>query len=416
MTNKQDISEKALQLHAQLRGKLMVHSKVPADSKEALSVLYTPGVAAPCLKIADDKRLAYTYTGKGNSVAVITDGSAVLGLGNIGPDAAMPVMEGKCLLFGEFAGINATPLCVATQEVEEFIRFVELTGPSFGGINLEDISSPRCFEIERRLRKSMDIPVFHDDQHGTAIIVLAGVINALQLLKKSEKTAKVVINGAGAAGLSIANLLLEYGFKDITLCDVNGAVCEGDPALNTAQAAMAKKTNIRHEKGNLAQMLAGKDVFIGVSRGGLVSKEMIAAMADDSIVFAMANPIPEIYPQEAKEAGAAVVGSGRSDFPNQVNNVLVFPGIFRGAIDCHASDISEGMKIAAAKALAAVAQKDGLREDYILPDAFDQRVTIAVAASVAETATKEGIAGHPMTYDEEARLAESFLKAERKSK
>lgn len=416
MTEKNDISEKALQLHRQLKGKLTVQSKVPADSKEALSILYTPGVAAPCLKIEADKRLAYTYTGKGNAVAVITDGSAVLGLGNIGPDAAMPVMEGKCLLFSEFAGINAVPLCAATQDVDEFVRFVQLTGPSFGGINLEDISSPRCFEIERRLRDTMDIPVFHDDQHGTAIIVLAGIINALTLLGKSEKTAAVVINGAGAAGLSIANLLLEYGFEDITLCDINGAVCAGDGSLNTAQAAMACKTNKRHEQGNLGQVLAGKDVFIGVSRGGVVTPDMIASMAKDSIVFAMANPIPEIYPQEAKAAGAAVVGSGRSDFPNQVNNVLVFPGVFRGAIDCHASDISEGMKIAAAKALASVARQDGLRHDYILPDAFDHRVTLAVASAVAETATKEGLAGHAMTYAEETALAKTFLKDENRTK
>lgn len=409
LTDKDDKFKKALQIHAQLHGKLTIHSKLPADSKEALSILYTPGVAAPCLKIADDKELAYTYTGKGNDVAVITDGSAVLGLGNIGPDAAMPVMEGKCLLFSEFAGINAVPLCVDTQDVDEFVRFVQLAGPSFGGINLEDISSPRCFEIERRLRDTMNIPVFHDDQHGTAIIVLAGVINALQFLGKSEKIVKVVINGAGAAGLSIANLLLEYGFKDITLCDVGGAVCDGDPALNKAQAVMAKKTNMRHEKGTLADVMAGKDVFIGVSRGGLVTKNMIASMAAGSIVFAMANPIPEIYPEEAQEAGAAVVGSGRSDFPNQVNNVLVFPGIFRGAIDCHASDISEDMKLAAARALAFVAQKDGLRADYILPDAFDHRVTIAVAASVAAQASEEGIAGHTLTYEEEAVKAEAFL-------
>lgn len=416
LTEENDISEKALQLHSQLKGKLVVQSKVPADSKDALSVLYTPGVAAPCLKIADDKKLAYTYTGKGNAVAVITDGSAVLGLGNIGPDAAMPVMEGKCLLFSEFAGINAIPLCVDTQDVDEFIRFVQLTGPSFGGINLEDISSPRCFEIERRLRDTMDIPVFHDDQHGTAIIVLAGVINALALLGKSEKTAAVVINGAGAAGLSIANLLLEYGFENITLCDVNGAVCAGNTSLNEAQAAMACKTNKCHEEGDLRHILAGKDVFIGVSRGGVVTKDMIASMAKDSIVFAMANPIPEIYPQEAKEAGAAVVGSGRSDFPNQVNNVLVFPGLFRGAIDCRASDISEGMKIAAAKALASVARQDGLRQDYILPDAFDRRVTLAVASAVAETATKEGLAGHAMTYEEETTFANTFLKNKSKIK
>lgn len=411
VTDRNDKFKKALEVHARLHGKLAIHSKLPADTKEALAILYTPGVAAPCMEIADNKELAYTYTGKGNDVAVITDGSAVLGLGNIGPDAAMPVMEGKSLLFSEFAGINAVPLCVDTQDVDEFVRFVQLCGPSFGGINLEDISSPRCFEIEKRLRETMNIPVFHDDQHGTAIIVLAGVINALAYLGKSEKEAQVVINGAGAAGISIATLLLEYGFEDITLCDIHGAVWEGDDRLNPAQAAMAKRTNRRRAQGSLADILVGKDVFIGVSRGGLVTKEMIASMADDNIVFAMANPIPEIYPHEAKEAGASIVGSGRSDFPNQVNNVLVFPGIFRGAIDCHASDISEGMKLAAARAIASVARQEGLREDYILPDAFDHRVTIAVAAAVAECATKEGIAGKPMTYEEEAALADSFLQA-----
>ena len=410
MTDKNEKFKRALEVHAQLHGKLAIHSKLRADSKEALSILYTPGVAAPCLEIAQDKELAYTYTGKGNDVAVITDGSAVLGLGNIGPDAAMPVMEGKCLLFSEFfAGINAVPLCVGTQDVDEFVRFVQLASPSFGGINLEDISSPRCFEIEKRLRETLNIPVFHDDQHGTAIIVLAGVINALEYLGKSAETASVVINGAGAAGISIANLLLEYGFTDVTLCDINGAVCEGDDTLNPAQAAMAKRTNRRHAKGSLKDVLAGKDVFIGVSRGGLVSQEMIASMAEKNVVFAMANPIPEIYPDEAKAAGASVVGSGRSDFPNQVNNVLVFPGIFRGAIDCHASDISEGMKLAAARAIADVAKQDGLREDYILPDAFDHRVTIAVAAAVAEAAANEGIAGNPLTYEEEAAKAEAFL-------
>lgn len=409
MTDKNEKFKRALEVHAQLHGKLAIHSKLRADSKEALSILYTPGVAAPCLEIAQDKELAYTYTGKGNDVAVITDGSAVLGLGNIGPDAAMPVMEGKCLLFSEFAGINAVPLCVGTQDVDEFVRFVQLASPSFGGINLEDISSPRCFEIEQRLRETLNIPVFHDDQHGTAIIVLAGVINALEYLGKSAETASVVINGAGAAGISIANLLLEYGFTDVTLCDINGAVCEGDDTLNPAQAAMAKRTNRRHAKGSLKDVLAGKDVFIGVSRGGLVSQEMIASMAEKNVVFAMANPIPEIYPDEAKAAGASVVGSGRSDFPNQVNNVLVFPGIFRGAIDCHASDISEGMKLAAARAIADVAKQDGLREDYILPDAFDHRVTIAVAAAVAEAAANEGIAGNPLTYEEEAAKAEAFL-------
>jgi malate dehydrogenase (oxaloacetate-decarboxylating) len=405
-----DNFEEALTLHEKLAGKLTVSSRMPADSKEALALLYTPGVAAPCLKIAEDKNLSYTYTGRGNYVAVITDGSAILGLGNIGPEAGMPVMEGKCLLFSEFSGINAVPLCIGTQDVEEIIKFVQLTGPSFGGINLEDISGPRCFEIERRLRETMDIPVFHDDQHGTAIIVLAGVINALKLVGKQKETVQVVINGGGAAGLSIGRLLLEYGFENVTICDINGAIYEGDPSLNPAQAEMAKKTNKQKVQGTLAEIIKGKDVFIGVSRGGLVSQDMIRSMADDAICFAMANPIPEIYPQEAKEAGAKVVGSGRSDFPNQVNNVLVFPGIFRGAMDCHASDISEGMKLAAAEAIAAVAAEDGLREDYILPDAFDKRVTISVAASVAQAATQEGIARCPMTYEEEAAKAKTFMK------
>jgi malate dehydrogenase (oxaloacetate-decarboxylating) len=404
-----DKFDEALTLHESLAGKLVVKSKVHADSKEALALLYTPGVAAPCLKIADDKELSYTYTGRGNFVAVITDGSAVLGLGNIGPEAGMPVMEGKCLLFSEFSGINAIPLCIGTQDVEEIIRFVQLTGPSFGGINLEDISGPRCFEIERRLRESMDIPVFHDDQHGTAIIVLAGIINALKLVGKKASTASVVINGAGAAGLSIARLLLEYGFANITLCDINGALCEGDSDLNPAQAEMAKQTNRNLEKGNLKEILAGKDIFVGVSRGGLVTQDMVRSMSNDAIVFALANPIPEIYPQEAKEAGAKVVGSGRSDFPNQVNNVLVFPGIFRGALDCRANDISESMKLAAATAIAAVAEQDGLREDYILPDAFDKRVAITVAAAVASAARDEGIARHPLTYEEEVVIAKKYI-------
>ena len=392
MTDKNEKFKRALEVHAQLHGKLAIHSKLKADSKEALSILYTPGVAAPCLEIAQDKELAYTYTGKGNDVAVITDGSAVLGLGNIGPDAAMPVMEGKCLLFSEFAGINAVPLCVGTQDVDEFVRFVQLASPSFGGINLEDISSPRCFEIEKRLRETLNIPVFHDDQHGTAIIVLAGVINALEYLGKSAETASVVINGAGAAGISIANLLLEYGFTDVTLCDINGAVCEGDDTLNPAQAAMAKRTNRRHAKGSLKDVLAGKDVFIGVSRGGLVSQDMIASMAEKNVVFAMANPIPEIYPDEAKAAGASVVGSGRSDFPNQVNNVLCFPGLFKGALSVRARDINNEMKLAAAYAIADLITDADRSEENIIPGAFDPRVAEAVANAVAKAARETGVA------------------------
>ena len=401
--------EEALELHKKLAGKLILKSKMRANTKEALSLLYTPGVAAPCLKIAENKADSYVYTGRGNTVAVITDGSAVLGLGNIGPEAGMPVMEGKCLLFNEFAGINAVPLCIGTQDVEEIIRFVQLVGPSFGGINLEDISGPRCFEIERRLRDTMDIPVFHDDQHGTAIVVLAAMINALKVTGKSKEAVKVVINGGGAAGLSIARLLLEYGFVNITICDKNGAICEGDDTLNPAQAELAKMTNKEKQKGILADIIKGRDIFIGVSKGNVVSKDMIASMADKSIVFAMANPIPEIYPAEAQEAGATVVGSGRSDFPNQVNNVLVFPGIFRGAVDCHASDISEGMKLAASEAIAAVAAADGLRTDHILSDAFDERVTIGVAAAVAGKATEEGIAGHPVSAEEEKEIAKRFM-------
>lgn len=401
--------EEALILHEKLAGKLTVRSKMSADSKDALSLLYTPGVAAPCLKIAKDKNLSYTYTGRGNSVAVVTDGSAVLGLGNIGPEAGMPVMEGKCLLFSEFAGINAIPLCIDTQDVEEIIKFVQLAEPSFGGINLEDISGPRCFEIERRLRDTMHIPVFHDDQHGTAIIVLAGIINALKLINKTKENIQIVINGAGAAGLSIANLLLEYGVEDITLCDSKGIICEGDQCLNSAQAEMAKRTNRRHKTGKLADVLPGKNIFIGVSAAGVVTQDMVRSMAKDAVVLAMANPIPEIYPNEAKEAGARIVGSGRSDFPNQVNNVLVFPGIFRGAIDCHASDISEKMKLAAAEAIAAIAEEDGLNEDYILPDAFDKRVALSVAASVAVVAAEEGIAGDPLTYAQEMEKAQHFI-------
>lgn len=401
--------KEALALHEKLAGKISVKSKMRPDTKEKLSILYTPGVAGPCLKIADDKELAYTYTMKGNYIAVVTDGTAVLGLGDIGPEAAMPVMEGKCVLFNEFAGINAIPLCIDTKDPAEIIRFVQQAGPSFGGINLEDISAPRCFAIEQQLRATMDIPVFHDDQHGTAIVVLSGVINALRLTGRSVESVKAVINGAGAAGISIARLLHQYGIKHITLCDIHGAIHKDAEGINQSQREALAFTNPDNETGILAEVIKGKDLFIGVSKGNLVTKDMVKSMAPEAIVFAMANPIPEILPNDAVEAGATVVGSGRSDFPNQVNNVLVFPGIFRGALDCRAKDISEAMKLAAASAIAAVAAEDGLTKEYILPDAFDRRVTLYVAAAVAVAATKEGIAQIPLTYDEELEKATSFL-------
>lgn len=383
-----DVYQESLKLHEEHHGKISVESKVTVENMKDLSLAYTPGVAQPCREIHADEEAVYRYTSKGNLVAVVSDGSAVLGLGNIGPKAAMPVMEGKAILFKEFADIDAFPICLDTQDSEEIIRTVKYLSPTFGGINLEDISAPRCFEIERRLRQELDIPVFHDDQHGTAIVVSAGILNALRLVNKELGSARFVINGAGSAGISIATLLMEIGARDIIMVDRSGILCEGETWMNPAQAAMAEKTNREHLRGTLADAMRGRDVFIGVSAPGIVSAEMVASMNDDAIVFAMANPVPEIMPEEAKKGGARVVATGRSDFPNQINNVLVFPGIFRGALDARADDISEEMKIAAARAIAAIVRDDELSEDYIIPDAFNKAVVQAVAEAVKEAAGK----------------------------
>ena len=383
-----DVYQESLKLHEEHHGKISVESKVTVENMKDLSLAYTPGVAQPCREIHADEEAVYRYTSKGNLVAVVSDGSAVLGLGNIGPKAAMPVMEGKAILFKEFADIDAFPICLDTQDSEEIIRTVKYLAPTFGGINLEDISAPRCFEIERRLRQELDIPVFHDDQHGTAIVVSAGILNALRLVNKELGSARFVINGAGSAGISIATLLMEIGALDIIMVDRSGILCEGETWMNPAQAAMAEKTNREHLRGTLADAMRGRDVFIGVSAPGIVSAEMVASMNDDAIVFAMANPVPEIMPEEAKKGGARVVATGRSDFPNQINNVLVFPGIFRGALDARADDISEEMKIAAARAIAAIVRDDELSEDYIIPDAFNKAVVQAVAEAVKEAAGK----------------------------
>ena len=383
-----DVYQESLKLHEEHHGKISVESKVTVENMKDLSLAYTPGVAQPCREIHADEETVYRYTSKGNLVAVVSDGSAVLGLGNIGPKAAMPVMEGKAILFKEFADIDAFPICLDTQDSEEIIRTVKYLAPTFGGINLEDISAPRCFEIERRLRQELDIPVFHDDQHGTAIVVSAGILNALRLVNKELGSARFVINGAGSAGISIATLLMEIGARDIIMVDRSGILCEGERWMNPAQAAMAEKTNREHLRGTLADAMRGRDVFIGVSAPGIVNAEMVASMNDDAIVFAMANPVPEIMPEEAKKGGARVVATGRSDFPNQINNVLVFPGIFRGALDARADDISEEMKIAAARAIAAIVRDDELSEDYIIPDAFNKAVVQAVAEAVKEAAGK----------------------------
>ncbi len=376
------VDETAVFLHKQWNGKIETCAKAPVKNREDLSIAYTPGVAAPCRIIAEDKEQAYNYTLKANTVAVVSDGSAVLGLGNIGPLAALPVMEGKCVLFKEFGGVNAFPIVLDTQDPDEIVAAVKAIAPTFGGINLEDISAPRCFEIEERLKKELDIPVFHDDQHGTAIVVLAGIINALKVVGKDKEKCKVVVNGAGSAGVAITKLLLRYGFKDVTMCDREGIIGPEYPNLNWMQQKMTKVTNLSHATGTLADAMVGADIFVGVSAPGIVSKEMVASMAKDSILFAMANPTPEIMPNEAKEAGARVIGTGRSDFPNQVNNVVAFPGIFRGVLEARATAITEEMKLAAANAIADLVDEDTLSDDFILPEAFDPRVAVAVSNAI----------------------------------
>ncbi len=375
-------NEKALELHRQWQGKLETVSKTPVKSREDLSLAYTPGVAEPCKVIAKDKEAAYTYTWKSNTVAVVSDGSAVLGLGNIGPYAAMPVMEGKAVLFKEFGGVNAVPICLDTQDTEEIIKAVTYLAPGFGAINLEDISAPRCFEIEERLKEILDIPVFHDDQHGTAIVVLAGIINALKVVHKKKENCKVVVNGAGSAGVAITKLLLTYGFCNIILCDKVGIIGKHTEGLNWMQQKMTEVTNPNNETGTLADALKGADIFVGVSAPNIVTPDMVSSMNQDSILFAMANPVPEIMPDAAKAAGARVVGTGRSDFPNQVNNVVAFPGIFKGALEGRAVQITEEMKLAAARAIAGLVPEEQLSEDNIMPEAFDPQVAEVVAAAV----------------------------------
>ena len=380
MTN----SEKALQMHEQWNGKLETAAKAHVNSREDLAIAYTPGVAEPCKVIAKDPEATYKYTIKSNTVAVVSDGSAVLGLGNIGALAAMPVMEGKAVLFKEFGGVNAVPICLDTQDTEEIIKTVVNIAPAFGGINLEDISAPRCFEIEDRLKELLDIPVFHDDQHGTAIVVLAGIINALKVTGKKKEDCRVVVNGAGSAGVAITKLLLTYGFEHITMCDINGIISSASPNLNWMQKTMTEVTNLENKTGSLTDAMRGADIFVGVSAPGIVTKEMVASMNSDAILFAMANPVPEIMPDLAKEAGARVVGTGRSDFPNQVNNVVAFPGIFKGALEGRATQITEEMKLATANAIASLVSDEELNENNILPEAFDSRVADVVSKAVKE--------------------------------
>ncbi|MBU5459559.1 NAD(P)-dependent malic enzyme [Anaerostipes sp. MSJ-23] len=386
-----DYNAMALKMHEENKGKVGIISKVKVKTRDDLSTAYTPGVAEPCRKIRDNKKEVYRYTAKGNLVAVVSDGTAVLGLGDIGPEAAMPVMEGKAILFKEFAGIDAFPICLDTKDTEEIIETVKRIAPVFGGINLEDISAPRCFEIEKRLKEELDIPVFHDDQHGTAIVVSAGLLNAVKFVGKKMEDVKIVINGAGSAGISICKLLLEIGVGDVVLVDRQGALAPGEEWMNPAQKEMAEKTNKEQIHGSLAEVMKGKDIFVGLSAPGIVTAEMVSNMADDAIVFAMANPTPEIMPDEAKKGGARVVATGRSDFPNQINNVLVFPGIFRGALDAQATDITEEMKIAAVYAIADIISKEELKEEYIIPGAFDERVAKHVAQAVAKKAVELGV-------------------------
>lgn len=387
-----DYAKESLRLHREWKGKIEVVATVPVKTKEDLSLAYTPGVAQPCLEIQKDVEQSYELTRRHNLCAVITDGTAVLGLGDIGPEAGMPVMEGKCVLFKSFGNVDAFPLCVKTKDVDEFVNAVYLISGSFGGINLEDISAPRCFEIERKLKEKCDIPIFHDDQHGTAVITLAGLTNALKVVGKKKEDVRIVTSGAGAAAISITKLLLSAGFKDITMCDRKGAIYQGREGLNWIKAEMAEVTNLSRKVGTLADMLVGADVFIGVSAPGTVTTDMVKTMNRDAIVFACANPTPEIFPEDAKVGGAAVISTGRSDYPNQINNVLAFPGIFRGTFDVRASDINEEMKMAAAEALAGLISPEELNADYIIPKAFDPRVGPAVAKAVAEAACRSGVA------------------------
>ena len=387
-----DYAKESLRLHYEWKGKLEVTPRAAVDSKEALSLAYTPGVAQPCLEIQKDINKSYELTRRWNTVAVVTDGTAVLGLGDIGPEAGMPVMEGKCVLFKAFGDVDAIPLCVRSKDVDEIVKTVALLAGSFGGVNLEDISAPRCFEIEKKLKECCDIPIFHDDQHGTAIITLAGLINALKLVGKKIDEVKIVTSGAGAAGIAIIKLLMSMGLKNVIMTDRTGAIYKGREGLNPIKQEMAEITNLNCEKGTLAEVIKGADVFIGVSAPGTLTKEMVQTMATDPIIFACANPIPEIFPDEAKAGGAAVVSTGRSDFPNQVNNVLAFPGIFRGALDVRASDINDAMKVAAAYALAGLVSDEELNADYIIPAAFDPRVKDAVAKAVAKAAVDSGVA------------------------
>jgi len=387
-----DLKERALKLHKDLVGKIEVISKVEVDSMEAMSLAYTPGVAEPCKVIADNPEAVFEYTARGNLVAVVSDGTAVLGLGDIGPLAAMPVMEGKCVLFKKFAGVDAFPICIATKEVDEIVQVVKALEPTFGGVNLEDISAPRCFEIEAKLKQVTNIPIFHDDQHGTAVVVLAALINALKVVNKKLEEVKLVLNGAGSAGIAVSKLLLKAGLRNAILVDKFGILCEGESWMNPAQAEMAAITNQEKIRGTLADAIKGADVFIGVSAPGILTKEMVSTMNSRPVVFAMANPVPEIYPDEAKEAGAVVVGTGRSDYPNQVNNVLAFPGIFRGALDVRATDINDDMKVAAAYAIAGLITDEERNPDYVIPKPFDPRVAAEVAAAVAQAAIDSGVA------------------------
>lgn len=387
-----DIRKESLKKHYEWNGKIEVVSRVSISNSEDLSLAYTPGVAEPCLEIQKDYEKSFELTRRNNLVAVITDGTAVLGLGDIGPEAGMPVMEGKCALFKEFADVDAFPICVRSKNVDEIVNTIYLISGSFGGINLEDIAAPRCFEIEKKLKEKCDIPVFHDDQHGTAVIVAAGLLNALKIVGKNIETAKVVVNGAGSAGIAITKHLFNMGANNIMLCDINGIICEGDDSLSEVHKYMATITNRDKKTGSLADAMKGADVFIGVSAPNIVNEEMVKSMADNPVIFSMANPTPEIMPDVAKKAGAAVVGTGRSDFPNQINNVLAFPGIFRGALDCRASEINEEMKIAASYAIASLVGDDELNPEYILPQAFDKRIGKAVAEAVKKAAVKTGVA------------------------